>query len=181
MITYSELYDFCELNLEKGPWIAGGFARRTYYNQPVDDIDIDIFFGSNAQYERCKKFFTSNDIDIETDNAITYTVQHPAGNYLKIQFIRRVWFNTVQDLFNDFDFSISQYAYDGKNFVTGKYALIDQEDKVLRTINIKNETIYPRMMKHLLLGYYPSEELVHYIHSNKDKIEFTMKYFSEYR
>lgn len=33
-----------ELNLDRGPWVAGGCLQRCFCNQPLENSDIDIFF-----------------------------------------------------------------------------------------------------------------------------------------
>lgn len=176
--SWDSFINNCKFNLDNGPWIAGGSARRLYYNNMSNIVDIDIFFNNKNQYERFCSLIKGDPI-FTSDNANTYYIFVENKGY-KIQLIIKNFYPSADDVINDFDFSISQYITDGKMFKTGKYTLLDEKDKVLRPLCMKNKTIFPRMIKHLILGYKPSPELVSYIKDNKNDITFTFEHMFLY-
>lgn len=118
--------------LEGEMWLAGGALRRTLIGQPLDS-DFDFFFKNkdarliweNALLDMGAKKISHNDhqktfildlaLDEETEELET----------VKIQLITIDYYNFVQDLLDSFDFTITQFAYDGKYLYCGEYSLWD--------------------------------------------------------
>jgi hypothetical protein len=48
------------LDVNKGPWIAGGCVRKLWQGQPWYTGDVDVFFSSPQQYEAWRQWFGGN-------------------------------------------------------------------------------------------------------------------------
>lgn len=118
--------------LEGEMWLAGGALRKTLIGQPLDS-DFDFFFKNKdarlawevalinigakkiSHNEHQKTFVLDIVLDEETEETET----------IKIQLVTIDYYNFVQDLLDSFDFTITQFAYDGQNLYCGEYSLWD--------------------------------------------------------
>jgi hypothetical protein len=132
-------------------WLAGGALRR-YYSEELDYFlhDIDLFLKNGI----VEKDFIETIKNAEILNEYSY------GSYVKSGPFRfniiPTKFSTVEELFYDFDLTISQFAWDpktDKNY-TGIYAEEDLETKSLRWVKIKSGPAgLKRLVKFLKEGY----------------------------
>lgn len=148
----------CPFNIDNGPWLAGGAVRATLQDQPIKS-DYDIFFANEIQLHKCRdelihigaKKIKENDhnetyffVPDETDPSVK----------LEIQLIKHKYYNNVYELLDSFDYTICQFATDGKELVCGPYALWDLARKRLAIHRIT----YPvasmrRMIKYANKGF----------------------------
>jgi hypothetical protein len=179
------------LDMEKGPWIAGGAARRLYHGLPMVNADWDIFCSSQKQYDRlvrlCKQyewqkhsyktsFEALNGIYISADNPIEsrYATTYKEDDH-KIQFIHKRFYDTVEDVLNDFDFTVCRYATDGVVFKVGNFAIEDHQNKRLRyTKRDINPLLVGRIVKYRSYGFYLDENLSKLIRDNLDVITYEL-------
>lgn len=140
------------LDVNIGPWIAGGAVLAMLDNRDMTDRDIDIFTRSKAQtyyieslleeFFNAKLFFTSK-------NAKTYK-----GKFEKYQTITRSFFQDPEQLLRSFDFSICQWATDGEYLIYTDQAYVDWKKAILRHINPNKESdLLKRMTKYTGHGY----------------------------
>lgn len=144
-----------------GPWIAGGAVRRALNGEKLDS-DFDFFFASE---EQAKKF--ASDLAglgavkmASTEMAATYTL--PAempeeGIYLpemKVQLITFQFFTYPEAVIEAFDFTLSQFAYDGEAVYLGAFSLWDVARKriVIHKVTYGVSTVR-RLLKYSRQGY----------------------------
>lgn len=176
---------FLKLDMEHGPWMAGGSVRKCFLNQPIDFSDWDIFFNNEKQYQDARNLMESIDNGYqiyESKNAVTYQInveneddsrfQPP----IKVQLIFRQYYNSYRDLLDDFDFTICQYVTDGSEYHLGETTYLDSVDRVIRLTSahmVARPGFITRVIKYISYGYKPSRELLEYIESNNTDIDFS--------
>lgn len=180
-----------EFNLETGPWIAGGTARRLWYGEPWEKYDIDIFFQNQLAFNNtvnalhslldCKNRAVAL-LQHKSKNAILYNIDfrniyQSSVNFLQVQAIRLNFYNNLKEVFDDFDLTICKFATDGITCIASDDALQDCKDNVIRinessTKKLKASRIIKysdygfdadeRIMKELLKQYRNNELDVEY-------------------
>ena len=164
--------DFAETTLAKalarlpsigvdGPWIAGGAVRRTLQGEKLDS-DFDFFFRDEAQAVAFEKALSEAGAVkmAETDKATTWTfpAEMPEeGVYLpemRVQAIKFAYFATSEAVIDSFDFTLSQFAYDGDAVFVGPFSLWDVARKriVIHKISYGVSSVR-RLLKYTRQGY----------------------------
>ena len=158
---------------EQGPWIAGGMGRQLAVNPTCQEFsDIDIWFSSAMSYERCMVRLndTFGNYIYETfssNNAKTYQV----GDY-KVQLIRRAYYDSLDDVFANFDFTCCQVAVD-KDFKLSGPGLADARNNVLKVNKLDCLGFLARYAKYVGYGYVmPNEEFLDIINNEEINYEF---------
>ena len=151
-------------NIDKGPWIAGGAARRLWFGEDWTKQDVDLWFPDPLSFERAGKKLESwvkgsvvadhapvDPFDVKislspkssepiyiTKNANTYKVQVSSvfPDVVSVQAIKRAWYENLDSIFNYFDFTSCKFATDGKVIVADPDA-IDHCQRKLLIINPK--------------------------------------------
>jgi hypothetical protein len=176
----------CDFNT--GAWIAGGSVRKVWFDLPWEDQDIDLFFASEEQFQLAKNkltermpksdvvsLFNFNDLnsapvkspsvnEYETGNAVTFTIYTDKEfdhEHFKIQVIKRYFVNNINELFQSFDFTVTQFATDGNIMVTTRQALQDCEEKRLQMIEGTARPVNAlRTIKYTAYGFEPIDALM---------------------
>jgi hypothetical protein len=144
-----------------GPWIAGGAVRRTMTGEKLDS-DFDFFFRDEAQ----AKAFAEAMVALgaakmaQTDKATTFMLPSETPEEavylpeLKVQAITFAYFPDAEAVIDSFDFTLSQFAYDGESVYVGTFSLWDVARKriVIHRISYAVSTIR-RLMKYAAQGY----------------------------
>lgn len=145
-----EIAGGCDLN--GGPWVAGGAARKLWYGEDWINGDVDVWFSSQSQFDRANQLLTEfvtqsalsehhttaaetfyhaptqRKVPIhKTANAITFNLslsRISTKDVAKIQLINKRWFPSLEDVFQYFDFTVCKFATDGKNLVTQQDAML---------------------------------------------------------
>ncbi len=119
------------IELPGGVWVAGGAIRRTLINAYLDS-DVDFFFRDSHTFEEFVRKLESNpkiSLLIKNEKNSTYLFKYAdkAGleKEIKIQLIFIQYYPTPEELLDSFDFTICQFATDGKTVWMGKYSLWD--------------------------------------------------------
>jgi len=174
----NKLATYLKLDMDDGPWLAGGSVRKLYHNIPVGYSDWDIFFKDYDQFNTVRQIIQndpSSTLVHESSNAMTYTFDWTKENVpFQLQIIKRKYYQSVIELLNDFDFSICKYATDGTSFSISEEALLDEKRKILRCDLSKADRpgFIKRIIKYIVYGYTPSQELLQYIYDNHNVIDF---------
>lgn len=145
------------LNLRTGPWLAGGAPRRLLQSKSLEDGDVDIFFSETKDWKQFDKILGHYEEVFKSPRATTYLV-----NGLKVQIIKRRFYDSLDAIFKDFDFSVCQIATDGKKLGLTKQAHLDIMDNVLRFAPqgvVAKYTVVKRMAKYLKHGFLPEPGL----------------------
>lgn len=114
-----------------GPWIAGGALRRTLQQRPLES-DVDYFFKDVEQ----QAAFNSAMLDkggwviSEKEHAVTYGIKAEQDTVI-VQGIRMAYYPTLEACLDSFDFTITQFGYDGAELVCGEFSLWDLARKRL--------------------------------------------------
>jgi hypothetical protein len=139
--------------------VAGGAVRDAYCHNGKMPNDIDLFFKEESDFEetlsrfgedKSKKIISKK----ENDYNISLEIEDEDQVQYKIQLINFVYALTIEELFQEFDFTICQFACDFENLYMGKYAVKDALSKQL----VVNTLTYPvsslrRILKYKDQGY----------------------------
>lgn len=160
--------DFCERSncdtepltrvlskVQNGAWCAGGAIRRTLIRMPLDS-DYDFFFRDADHMAEWEKKLP------KTLKMVRETPHHKhwrgtiEGSELPvdIQAIKFRFYASAAELIDSFDYTITQFAYDGETLTTTPMALWDLGRKKLAVHKIT----YPvatmrRMLKYTSQGF----------------------------
>lgn len=131
--------------------LAGGVFKSGFDTSiPVKDFDI-YFLDENIRNETVEKFqkdFKFELIDtITTKNYNTYTFEY---KNIKIQLIGKIY-ETIEDIFNNFDFYCCMFAYDGDTIYTTKKSYEDMVNYniTLNNIDRKSKSSLKRMFRYM--------------------------------
>lgn len=176
--------DLAQINIENGPWIAGGCARKLWFGEDWKNGDIDLFFQNHEVFKEYSERMNSLPeitidnlrlkprLQIETKQAITYVMDDvdsmkPVSNFCDlvpkrsigdkytIQLINRNFYQTLDDVFSDFDLTVCKFATDGKTIVASEDAVDDciRKSLVLNSTQSRNTSkLNPkRIIKYMML------------------------------
>lgn len=134
-----------------GPWIAGGALRRMLSGKPQES-DFDFFFRDADQLaafaDRLEKLGLSK--VRETPHHVQYRGHLKAAKRdVDIQCIRFRYYATAAEVIDSFDYTICQFAYDGRQITSGEFSLWDLGRKRLAIHKIT----YPVSTMRRLLKY----------------------------
>lgn len=121
-----------DLNMQEGPWVAGGAVRRTLMGGGVGESDIDVFCASSEQLAKCRSALEAKGgkQKRETEHNVEYSLKI-GDSEQRIQFIRVAFYESADAVIDSFDFTICQFATDGKEVLCGPYSLWDLSRKRL--------------------------------------------------
>jgi hypothetical protein len=116
---------------QDGPWIAGGALRRTLQQQPLES-DVDYFFRDAEQKQTFHDALLGNGgwLISEKEHATTFGVKHE-HNTVIVQAVTMAYYPSVEAVLDSFDFTITQFAYDGADLICGPHSLWDLARKRL--------------------------------------------------
>lgn len=122
----------------KGVFIAGGALTSIFTNSEINDVDMYFKDKETAETVLEDLVDCGYFIKFVSNKAITLV----NGDKTKVQIIYYKYFNSVQDIFDDFDFSVNMVAFDGdsREIVTSGNFLTSL---ACRTIEFNPKTPYP--------------------------------------
>lgn len=163
------LADLLHLDMKTGPWLAGGILQKLYHEQEPGNSDWDIWFSSYEQFDKTKDILTTHNPNFyQTKNALTFTITYNNVKY-KVQLIYVNFFNSPDEIINQFDITVCQMVTDGYTLTLGPDTAIDLKKKRLRTTyNNFKPTLLKRIIKYMVYGYTPSVELMNQIKQIQD-------------
>lgn len=133
-------------------WIAGGAIRQWFCGEPKSDIDV---FGVNE--ESLQRFITT-----KLTGAKKLTEQNHLSSFSYqgqlVQVIKYNYYNSINELFDSFDFSLCQFAWDGNDVYSTQNAIISVLRKHLRVHKIDKKHASDslrRAFKYQEKGYKP--------------------------
>jgi hypothetical protein len=166
-------------DIDRGPWIAGGAALRWYQNQPVGENDIDVFCANITQasdvVERIKSYGRYS-IKFESENAATleYWSKDDYNRRWTIQIITRRYFNSLEDVINNFDITVCEVGTAGNEWLLGPFTARDIRERNLRFKMPLQPDAMKRMVKYWAYGYRPVEGTMSAVQNNPiGKWQFT--------
>jgi len=100
-------------------WVAGGSIRRWFNGEPYNNSDIDIFLKEEDYISEVIENLKLKNELFTTKNSITFLL-----NDQKIQIIKTLFSENIEDLFDHFDFKHCQFAYNTEGVFSTPEAII---------------------------------------------------------
>lgn len=129
------------------------------YEISTSIADVFVNLGAKKTYETVNSDILITDRH-KSDNAITYTVTISGASHplWKVQLIKRRFYNTIEEVIDDFDISVCQIATDSYNkVVTSKHFAEDVAARRLRFVNTTPSSA-KRLIKYWTYGFTPTDE-----------------------
>ncbi|MEK4846398.1 MULTISPECIES: hypothetical protein [Bacillus] len=106
-------------------WVAGGAVRKTLLQKEIDS-DSDFFFSNKEALVAFKQYVKEEGgkLSSETQHQETYLIDIQNKPRV-IQLIKIGFYENVSKLLDTFDFTITQFAYDGESLYAGSHSLWD--------------------------------------------------------
>ena len=127
------------LEVNGGNVILGGGALQKLVRTDQEINDYDLFFKNKAALELTKAHFESLGYDLifECPKGELFTYRKKASIFdligpTKVQLISKFFYDGPEDLIDSFDFTATQWAYDGENVHTTVQTIKDTKNKMLR-------------------------------------------------
>jgi len=173
--TGNKLAEYLKLDIHDGPWLAGGSVRKMMNREVMSHSDWDIFFKDNTQFALLSSKLRAcreGSIIFSSNNAETFSFN--VGHEVHIQLIKRKFYNSVEDLLDDFDFGICKYATDGYKLKVGETTFADENNKTItcEPDKISRAGFIKRLIKYISYGYTPDKELINHITNNELLLDF---------
>lgn len=123
-----------------GPWLAGGYIRRTLTNQKLDS-DLDFFFRNEEQLKEFALGLEDRGATKvkENDKNQMYVLPSKIGVLddekkihlpeLNIQLINFRYYDSMDAVLDSFDFTLCQFGFDGQYISMNEFALWDTARK----------------------------------------------------
>jgi hypothetical protein len=102
------------VKLVEGTWVAGGAVRRWFTGEPLCN-DIDVFCRDTTSAEN---FIAENGLNIRVQN--TRMIMFYSS---PVQIILRPLFANAEKTIESFDYTLCQFAWDGKSIITTTNAI----------------------------------------------------------
>lgn len=143
-----------------GPWICGGAVRKTIVNESLDS-DFDFFFKNEKQFNHWKSKLGRRGLTLLKQNDKNEVWILPSKideetdlPEMKVQLIKFRWYDSIQDVLESFDFTISQFGYDGADIYCGDWSLFDLARKKLVPLQLTYAmSSFRRLTKYAAQGF----------------------------
>lgn len=130
-------------------WIAGG-ALRDYFDKKETLTDCDLFFPNNIELEKTKNYLIKNGGKVIWESAYGLKINHDGTTYDLVKF----YYQNPSQMFDNFDFTISQFATDGKILYYGDNSFEDLKKKRLVLVHVTNPlATLKKSLSHHTKGY----------------------------
>jgi hypothetical protein len=161
-------------------YFAGGAIRRAFKGETIGASDIDLFFPSHndlikvsnimnqvhmgTTHPNCKQYhfdynnespFTAKEIEAASPTNVT-------GERLitiPIQLVHSSFFDTREELIDNFDFTVCQMIYQKGNYFFSEKAMSDEANGILAFASTEydhNRFKHNRLLKYCKYGYTPT-------------------------
>jgi hypothetical protein len=147
MMNFKDVVSLCEVGKE-GPWVLGGAARKEYFGLQQDS-DYDIYFQSEEVFEYTNNILLERALPDINNYRYRYII---GGAVIELCLF---FYPTIKEHFDNFDFTVCQFGYDGSSFHFGQSAILDWNHKRLSLVT-KDSKIYTKHMeKYVARGLVP--------------------------
>lgn len=156
----------------RGPWVAGGAIRRIFSGEE-HNTDIDYFFQNEEQFNNVKTALESEGAILRGKNDMNHSYTIPATEEVvydaetgeetpftkfvaevKVQLIHFRYYANPYEVLDSFDYTLSQFLWDGASFYFGDFSLFDVARKRLVPHKISyGVSTLRRMLKYTDQGY----------------------------
>lgn len=188
---FAELLDqiFGSSLIDPDVLISGGVPRLLWQGNEWCNHDVDLFFKNQLAFDRMKirmdhlcqhnrsliqvikdmhvaclsqqkMFEPTKKEPYVTENATTYYMPFK-GKEIKIQLIKKQYYQNIVELWNDFDFTVCQFAADQRYLYASNQAVKDCELKLLSMIkDTKRRIKAARVIKYGIYGFTPDSAIM---------------------
>jgi hypothetical protein len=166
------------LDLEKGPWVAGGAVAKLSLGYSTGNSDIDIFISSVDQVPLLRKQLDTIRGHYTRENDIYKFKTH---DDIDVQIIAYKTFDTLDKLFETFDFTICQRATDGTDILLTEKSQNDQKAGLLvREGDGYTHSSLRRAKKYMRYPYHlkPSKDIWEWVVKNR---KFDENFYGEWQ
>lgn len=177
----SDIYDlimsvtngYVNLDLDTGPWIAGGCLTSLFQNRNLEQSDIDIFCQTGFSFRRAVNQVKKQGM-VETRDSSTAKTFRNGSNGFELQIIK-FEHHTLSELLQSFDFTIVKAATDGKTLVYHPRFFEDLKNYSLRLDHpITNKSrMASRVVKYANKGFILNPQTAAEVIIHKEKNIFT--------
>lgn len=155
------------LDLEHGPWVAGGICRRLADGETViGNSDIDIFSPNEKMHNwACdmirshKNNYTSPLFAVTNEqkfkNSVKFDVAVGQDQTVTFQFVRKEFYETAEQMFEVFDFPACMFATDGENLIADDRAPAALASRTLTLHHQPTRPLAARLAKYCAYGFTP--------------------------
>lgn len=138
--------------LGKGVWLAGGAIRRTLMGYKNVESDFDLFFETPEIKDDYIKSIENDGAILKRKNDLNACYEYKG---FIIQCIHVKYYKDPMEILDSFDYTICQFATDGKTLYYNPLALYDLGRKRL----VIHKVTYPvatlrRLLKYVSQGFY---------------------------
>lgn len=149
-----DVYKLLEPLVGTRAWLAGGSVSALVNQQKDYQGDYDLFFGSYEDMHHTLGNLEANEATFVAGTGNAVTAKYKGHT---IQCISRDYFNSPEDLFNDFDITVCMFALDFEkkpNIYCGDYAFIDLFNKQIVLHNVRQPaSTLKRLVKYGARGF----------------------------
>jgi len=141
-------------------WIAGGAAREMILGKEFT-ADVDVFFRTTETFEKWSTHFSQPNRPVkDTDYALTYTLPY-GDNTIDVQLVHWNFWKDLEEVFSDFDITLTQFAWDGYNIYYTEEAIKALALNVIEVNNIKSGVgMIQRWIKYVNKGFNLPDETI---------------------
>jgi hypothetical protein len=170
-----QIAEYLNLNMDHGPWLAGGAVRKIYLNEDIAGSDWDFWFKTPEQFKLAEQKIKDLGASMAytSDNAVSYKYYTDDGSIQNLQIVKTRFFDNAQQVIDQFDFTVCQLATDGNTTIIGRNTAKDLRTKTLRLNKTELPAyIMPRLVKYMVYGYRPCAALLTQIDQNLNSIDW---------
>ena len=174
------LVKLLDLNIDQGPWLAGGAVLNWFNGEPVGTGDFDIFFKDLRQFDEMFGRLMRNHATIvyTSENALTLKLTVD-DDQKTIQLIRKTYFQNAKEVIDHFDFTICQLATDGYSIVAGEKTYEHVKDRKIALARTASRSLVKRLIKYVSYGYKPDQDLGQNILDNNEDYDWQFNNIDE--
>jgi hypothetical protein len=174
------LIKLLDLDIEQGPWLAGGAVLTWLSGHPVGDSDFDIFFKDLRQFDEMFGRLMRNHASIiyTSENALTLHLTID-DDLKRIQLIRKSYFDSAKDVIDHFDFTICQLVTDGYQVIGADHTFEHLKEKRIVSVGPAKRSVVKRIVKYVSYGYTVDQTLMQSILDNPDEYDWSFNNIDE--
>lgn len=147
------------LDLEAGPWVAGGAVRRSIGGESFAAADIDVFFKDAEQLAAAQDALLKSGGSISLDTPYSETWEL---SFADINLVSSRFYASAQAVVDGFDMTMCQCITDGRRVLATRQALSAIRDKEI--VFLETDSVpasLRRAVKYGQQGYHLADEDAH--------------------
>ena len=168
--TVLAIRDLQFLDMQNGPWVAGGAVRRALTGA-IPEGDIDVFFSRESDIIACANWLTSvPSLRARRGAQSRHSIDFALGSGVKVQFVTRRTYSSIEELVTDIDYTVCGAVSDGWRWVADERFF---EDAPNMTLRVNNDEWRPqhlwRLCKYASFGFHPVPGVLTHVLRLKDE------------